>query len=146
MDKKLGYRNDRGRILKYPDHYADGKTFSRTTNPAPTMYWINHNYFIVMAINASAISEEGLTMFAGLAEEAEQERQARINANAKPTAAPVVVETQPDETPSKKDQGLPDDATALRILGSADAGLDSEGKPVKKTTAARTPRKSSKSS
>ena len=162
MDKRLGYRNDRGRIIKYPDNYADGAPFSRVTNPAPTMYWLNHNYFVVMAINAAGISEEGLAMFNDFADQAEQARLEKLGLTSAAKAAnllqkvselpvtkskagvstPVeVVTPEPEVEPApaeQKDTSLPDDATALRILGTADAGLDATGKPVKKTPSKRT--------
>lgn len=57
IDPRIGYREN-GKIIYMPTRYATGEVYNSKSNPAPTMFYLNTNYFVVLRIGMRRIGNE----------------------------------------------------------------------------------------
>ena len=59
-DGRIGMRDESGKIVIYPTHFATGGIWNRKNYPTPTTTWFGENrrYFYVLPINVARITED----------------------------------------------------------------------------------------
>lgn len=57
-DTRFGRRASSGRIVSMPERYVTGEAYNRGVNPAPTMLWLNDEYFVLLPIAMGSVKPD----------------------------------------------------------------------------------------
>lgn len=62
-DSRIGRRAPSGRITSHPSRYVTGEVFNKLSNSAPTIYWLNTEYFVLLPIGMGSLKPEIVAEF-----------------------------------------------------------------------------------
>lgn len=62
-DSRIGLRSLKNGKLIMPSYYATGEQYDNKSNPAPSMYWLNTNFFVILRVGFPNLRPEIINEF-----------------------------------------------------------------------------------